>query len=669
MQPAKASVFTIFLIAVFVSTAFAESDVFEITFKNFEDPDDSLLLKGPWHYSLEDLRNGNEPNLSDANWPTLSETRDLPSGWTGKGWYRLHLYVDPKLRNKTVAFNLRHAGDLRVYLDGTQLYQFHTKGIKLERNPFSIRFDQNPNHLLAVFYSNADPQFMLSKNLRAGFYITLKDYGMAEKYMAGSIYHFVFLCGILFAFSLIHIFIFFSDRTQKLHLLFALFSFFIGILIFTEVEDVAVDRTEVLYLLRLWCVCQILLNITVVRFTYMLFGILPRRYYFYVAAGVVLLIWSWNRVSGGWSNPAGASNYISLHTLIGMVEIIRIFLTRRTQHERILVWGATPVVLTAIYQMFINFGLVSPFTVLLDYVSLPYYAFLILALTMSIYLSRNIARANRDLKQQVITIQELSEQKLEQERRARAEEIERKLLEADHRRKTEELEEARRLQLSMLPETVPKIPGLEIAFYMKTATEVGGDYYDFHYANGCLTLVIGDATGHGAQAGIMVTAVKGLFLNLAPNPDIQFILSQINDALKAMKLGRMFMALSIAKYSDQLLQVACAGMPPVFLCRSGQPTEVLNVRGIPLGLKPFKYSILQHRLNTGDAIVFMSDGFPEAFNHQKEILGYGRIPEILNGQAEKSPNEIIHHLVETAHKWSDGAPQEDDITFLVLKVV
>ncbi len=81
-----------------------------------------------------------------------------------------------------------------------------------------------------------------------------------------------------------------------------------------------------------------------------------------------------------------------------------------------------------------------------------------------------------------------------------------------HARKTHELEEARNLQLSLLPGQLPQLPNLEIAVYMKTATEVGGDYYDFKVAaDGTLNIALGDATGHGMQAGTMVTLMKGLF--------------------------------------------------------------------------------------------------------------------------------------------------------------
>jgi len=80
--------------------------------------------------------------------------------------------------------------------------------------------------------------------------------------------------------------------------------------------------------------------------------------------------------------------------------------------------------------------------------------------------------------------------------RAKEMELERRLLEAEDARKSKELEEARLLQLSMLPECAGEIPGLDICFHMETATEVGGDYYDYHLADdGTLTVVFGDATG------------------------------------------------------------------------------------------------------------------------------------------------------------------------------
>ncbi len=115
------------------------------------------------------------------------------------------------------------------------------------------------------------------------------------------------------------------------------------------------------------------------------------------------------------------------------------------------------------------------------------------------------------------------------------------IVQAENERKSKELEEARNLQLSMLPRDLPQLPNLDIAVYMKTATEVGGDYYDFHIGlDGTLTVVLGDATGHGMKAGTMVTTTKSLFNVLAPNPNIVDTFHEMTRCLKANANGKTF---------------------------------------------------------------------------------------------------------------------------------
>ena len=116
----------------------------------------------------------------------------------------------------------------------------------------------------------------------------------------------------------------------------------------------------------------------------------------------------------------------------------------------------------------------------------------------------------------------------ESELHAKAVEAEKRALEAENERQTKELEDARKLQLSMLPREIPKFPGYQVAVFMKTATEVGGDYYDFSTGEGpTLNVAFGDATGHGMQAGTIVTLMKGLFLSDASRFDITDVLQPL----------------------------------------------------------------------------------------------------------------------------------------------
>lgn len=241
---------------------------------------------------------------------------------------------------------------------------------------------------------------------------------------------------------------------------------------------------------------------------------------------------------------------------------------------------------------------------------------------------------------------------------------------AESARKSQELEQARRLQLSMLPEDAPKLPHLDIAWYMETATEVGGDYYDYSLAeDGGLTLTLGDATGHGLQSGTVVTATKSLFHSLADRPDIVETFQVISRSLKGMNFPRLGMAMVMLKIETRRLRISSAGMPPVLLYRaaSGQ-VEEFEIGGMPLGyaLRP-RYEQRECELQPGDALVLMSDGLPERLNHEDEELGYPRTQELFREVADQSPADICQHLAQGGESWAAGRLQDDDVTFVALK--
>ena len=255
--------------------------------------------------------------------------------------------------------------------------------------------------------------------------------------------------------------------------------------------------------------------------------------------------------------------------------------------------------------------------------------------------------------------------------------LERQLLEAENARKTQELDEARRLQLSMLPKAMPEHPIVEIAAFMKTATEVGGDYYDFDEADdGTLTIAIGDATGHGAQAGTMVTATKSLFNLLCEEPDLERVLSKATLALKRIAMPRLYMALALAKLRGHTLELAGAGMPPALVYRAESgAVETISLKGMPLGsFADFPYRTTAIDLAPGDTVMLMSDGFPELFDSQRQMLGYDRARTIFEEAATRRPEAIIDHFVKAGAAWvngqalSESAAYEDDITFIVVQM-
>ena len=250
-------------------------------------------------------------------------------------------------------------------------------------------------------------------------------------------------------------------------------------------------------------------------------------------------------------------------------------------------------------------------------------------------------------------------------------EAQNKIIQAENERKTKELEEARQLQLAMLPKSIPEIPNLDIAVYMKTATEVGGDYYDFKVQeNGVLNIGIGDATGHGLQAGTMITLMKGFFTSDVARFNPKKFLEHCNGMIRDIKLGRILMSFSHLRFENNSLLISSAGMPPIYYYHKKKyRTEEIIIQGLPLGaMGSASYKLVEKQLNSGDTILLLTDGLPEQMNSHKVIFDYSRVLKYFGEIAENTPNEIINRLVQKADEWADGQKQSDDITFVVIKV-
>jgi len=247
---------------------------------------------------------------------------------------------------------------------------------------------------------------------------------------------------------------------------------------------------------------------------------------------------------------------------------------------------------------------------------------------------------------------------------------ERRILKIEHDRKTKELEDARALQLSMLPKKLPNLKNIEISAYMKTATEVGGDYYDFYIGeDGSLTVIVGDATGHGMNSGMMVTATKSLFQSFAGLPDLKQICSQMNTSLCMMNLQPMYMAVILMKVHNCSIELINAGMPDM-LIYNNLKNLVYDIKsgGPPLGaFADYPFELHKSEISKDDVLLLMSDGFAERFNEQEEIINFERCFQILTEFGKNTPSEIIDNFIKKGDEWAGTKQPDDDITFVVLK--
>jgi serine phosphatase RsbU (regulator of sigma subunit) len=184
-------------------------------------------------------------------------------------------------------------------------------------------------------------------------------------------------------------------------------------------------------------------------------------------------------------------------------------------------------------------------------------------------------------------------------------------------------------------------------------------------------VAVGDATGHGMRAGTMVASTKSLFAAFGSSLSFVEFFNRCTEIIKVMHLGNMYMAMMLVRIQGRRLVVSSAGMPPVLIYRShGRYVEEVVTKGMPLGgFTGYDYQQKETELGAGDAILLMTDGFPELFNEDNEMLDYPRVKKIFERAAPNSAEDIVEHLSKAAEAWSAGKPQSDDSTFVVLKVM
>lgn len=242
-------------------------------------------------------------------------------------------------------------------------------------------------------------------------------------------------------------------------------------------------------------------------------------------------------------------------------------------------------------------------------------------------------------------------------------------LKAENERKNSELAAAKDLQERLLPKTLPVIKDLDIAGYLRTSTEVGGDYYDFfEQADGSLYAICGDATGHGTPSGMLVSITKAGIIGL-PQMSPKDMLHELNRVVKKVDLGILRMSLNIALIKDKQVTLSSAGMPPYFMYRaSDKTTEEIQLSGIPLGsFNDVHYDQTTTSFNSGDILVIISDGLPEAPNLEGELFDYLKLQNLITNYGEETAQGVIDKLMSEADTWLSGKHNPDDITLVVIK--
>jgi predicted ester cyclase len=230
----------------------------------------------------------------------------------------------------------------------------------------------------------------------------------------------------------------------------------------------------------------------------------------------------------------------------------------------------------------------------------------------------------------------------------------------------QELQVARRIQQELLPETTPEVDGWQIATYYGPAREVGGDFYDFlELEDGRLGLVLGDATGHGMPAALVMATTRGMLRAVVQSSEFPGeVLARVNEALVAEIPPSTFVTCFYGILDPESGRLRYANAGHNLPCRRhyGQAEE-LRARGMPLGLMPgMAYEEKEAVLEKGDSALFYSDGLVEAHSPQSEMFGFPRLRRLV-AEHDAEEGSLVDFLMDELRSFTgDGWEQEDDIT-------
>jgi serine phosphatase RsbU (regulator of sigma subunit) len=237
----------------------------------------------------------------------------------------------------------------------------------------------------------------------------------------------------------------------------------------------------------------------------------------------------------------------------------------------------------------------------------------------------------------------------------------------------QELRTARKIQQSLLPTSLPDPPGWQIATYYHPAREVGGDFYDFlPFEDGRLGIVIGDVSGKGIPAAMLMSSTRSLLRaasQMAASPGE--VLARVNELLCADTLPGMFVTCFYASLDpvSGRLRYANAGHELPYR-RSGEGVCELYATGMPLGLMSgMQYEEQEALVTAGEHMLLYSDGLVESHNPDREMFGFPRLKQLISASAFDAPGDgFINLLLQELKCFTgEGWEQEDDVTLVVLQ--
>ena len=237
-----------------------------------------------------------------------------------------------------------------------------------------------------------------------------------------------------------------------------------------------------------------------------------------------------------------------------------------------------------------------------------------------------------------------------------------------------EIRLAAEVQQSVLPRSIPSVPGFEFGARMHPAKIVAGDYYGFiTLPQGEIGLVIADVSGKGVAAGLLMPSIEVVLQMDAPRfPSPCDLLRSFNKVVCQITDGSRFISLFYGKLCPQsrMLEYTNAGHNPPLLVRAGADPIPLDKGGLVLGLLPrVDYESDKVELRPGDVLVLYTDGTVEAENPAGEQYSTQRLATVVSSHLQQSPRGLIDTIYTSVVEFSGTPHLADDVTLLVVKTL
>ena len=235
----------------------------------------------------------------------------------------------------------------------------------------------------------------------------------------------------------------------------------------------------------------------------------------------------------------------------------------------------------------------------------------------------------------------------------------------------EELRLARTIQQSLLPGSLPSDGWLRASGSSIASHEVGGDYFDFtRLSTECWSAVVADVSGKGVASALLASLLQGALLTATEHEQaLGHRIERLNHFLLDRTGGEKYATVfyCLIHRNGRMFYVNAAHCPPMVVSLTGERRE-LEVSGTPVGMiEPAEFTVLEQRLKPGDKVVIYSDGVTEAQNGESEFFGKARLRAIVMANATRSCGEIHDAVQEAVAQFTEGAPQSDDITLVVME--